>query len=137
MQAFRESTIRCKLVSILMLTSSAALVAAGLAFGVYDAVTFRHAMARDLASLAEIIGQNAASSLASGDRGAAAQVLSTLRAKPNVMAARAYAKGGEIVAEYYHGNVPIPLPPECCRGSKESPVPTVWPCSTPSPATGM
>ena len=118
MQAFRESTIRCKLVSILMLTSSAALVAAGLAFGVYDAVTFRHAMARDLASLAEIIGQNAASSLASGDRGAAAQVLSTLRAKPNVMAARAYAKGGEIVAEYYHGNVPIPLPPRVLPGEQ-------------------
>ena len=103
---------------ILMLTSSVALVVACVAFGVYDALTFRHAMGRDLATLAEIVGQNGASALASGDRDAASQVLSALRAKPDIMAAGAYSQEGKILAEYYRANVSIPLPPKALRGEE-------------------
>ncbi|MGD1103135.1 MAG: response regulator [Terriglobia bacterium] len=98
-----------------MLTSSAALVVAYVAFGVYDALTFRHAMLRDLATLAEIIGQNGASALASGDRDAASQVLSALRAKPAILAASAYSQEGKMLAEYYRANVSVPLPPQALR----------------------
>ena len=118
MRVFRESTIRCKLMAILMLTSSAALVVACGAFGIYDALTFRHAMVRELATLAEIVGQNGASALASGDRTAAAQALSVLRAKADITAAGAYSKEGKILAEYYRTNASIPLPPQALRGEE-------------------
>ena len=118
MRVFRESTIRCKLMAILMLTSSAALVVACGAFGIYDALTFRHAMVRELATLAEIVGQNGASALTSGDRTAAAQALSVLRAKADITAAGAYSKEGKILAEYYRANASIPLPPQALRGEE-------------------
>jgi len=118
-QAFRESTIRCKLLGILMLTSSVALVGAGVAFGVYDALTFRRALGRDLATLAEIIGQNGAPALASGDRNAASQILSAMRAKPHIMAAGAYSPEGKLLAEYYRAHVRVPLPPQALRGEEE------------------
>jgi hypothetical protein len=115
---FRESTIRRKLMGILMLTSSAALVVACGAFGIHDALTSRHAMERELATLAEIVGQNGASALASGDRTAAAQALSALRAKADITAAGAYSKEGEILAGYYRTNASIPLPPQAFRGEE-------------------
>jgi signal transduction histidine kinase/DNA-binding response OmpR family regulator len=115
-QAFRESTIRCKLMWMLMLTSSAALLVACVGLGIYDALTFRHARRRDLANLAEIVGQDSASALALGDSNAASQSLSALRTNPEVMAARAYSKEGKILAEYHRGNVSIPLPPKALWG---------------------
>ena len=118
MQAFRESAIRRKLIGILMLTSGAAWAVAWVAFGVYDALTFRHALVRDLATLTEIVGLNADSALASSDRGAASQVLSTLRAQPSIMAAGAYSREGEILADYHRANVSIPLPPKILRGEE-------------------
>jgi signal transduction histidine kinase/CheY-like chemotaxis protein len=111
-QAVREPTILGKL--ILMLTSSAALVIACAGLWVYDALAFRHATVRDLTTLGEIVGQNAALSLASRDRGAVSQVLSTLRAKPGIIAA-AYSTEDEILAEYHRANVSIPLRPRALR----------------------
>ena len=60
MQAIRELSIRCKLMWILTLTSSAAMLVACVAFGVYDALTFRHTLECDLATVAEIASQNSA-----------------------------------------------------------------------------
>ena len=118
MQAFRESAIRRKLMWVLMLTSSAALVVACVAFGIYDALAVRCGMVRDLTTLAEIVGQNSAPALASGDRNAASQSLSALRAKPDIIAAGAYSPEGKLLAEYYRANVPIPLPPKALRGEE-------------------
>jgi signal transduction histidine kinase/CheY-like chemotaxis protein len=117
--AIRKSTIRCKLMGILMLTSSAALMVACVGLGIYDALTFRHQMARDLATVAEIVGQNGASALASDDRTGASHALSTLRAKGNITAAGAYSREGKLLAEYYRGNVSIPLPSKALGGEDE------------------
>ena len=68
MRAFLESTIRRKLMGIFMLTIGVALVVACRALGAYDAVSYRHQMGRDLATSAEMVGQDGASALASGDR---------------------------------------------------------------------
>ena len=110
MQGIRESIIRRHLMRILMLASSTALAVAWVAFGVYDALSFRHATVRDLATLAEIVGQNSVTSLASHDRAAAFQTLSALRAQVNITAAGAYANDGRILAEYHRVHVSTPLP---------------------------
>jgi signal transduction histidine kinase/CheY-like chemotaxis protein len=108
-QAFRESTVRRKLILMLMGTSGVALVVAYVAFAVWDALSIRRAMANDLSTSAEIIGQNVASAVASGGREAAVQALSTLRAKPDILAAAAYSQDGSVLAEYRNSTAP-PLP---------------------------
>ncbi len=101
-----------------MLTGSAALVVAFVAFGIYDALTVRLGMVRDLEALAEIVGQNSASALASGDRNAASQSLSVLHAKPDITAAGVYSQKGKLLAEYYRANVSTPLPPKALRAEE-------------------
>ncbi|MGO8813727.1 MAG: response regulator [Terriglobia bacterium] len=108
MQAFRESTIRCKLLLMLMGTSGVALVVACVAFAVWDVLSFRRAMASDLSASAEIMGQNIAFAVASGDREAAALVLSTLHAKPDILAAALYSQDGSVLAEYHRANSSAP-----------------------------
>ena len=118
MQAFRKSPIRRKLLLIILLTGSAALVAC-VALGVYDALSFRLAMGRDLSAWAEVIGQNGASALASSDRIAASQALSVLRAKPDVIAASAYSPDGKILAAYSRATFSFPVPLRSLRGEEE------------------
>jgi signal transduction histidine kinase/CheY-like chemotaxis protein len=110
MQTFRNLPIRLKLRVLLMLTGSAAWVVACGAFGIHDGLTLRRAMTRDLSSLAEMVGQNSAAALASNDRHAAQQILSTLRAKPHIIAAGIYSPDGVSFAAYHPGTVPITLP---------------------------
>jgi signal transduction histidine kinase/CheY-like chemotaxis protein len=117
-QVLREATIRGKVLAILMLTSTVALWVAWLALGIYDGLNLRRARAQDLATLAEIVGQNGASALASSDRNAASQALSALRASPDVMAAGAYSPEGNLLATYFRVNVSIPLPPKALRGEE-------------------
>ncbi len=102
---------------ILMLTSSVAVLVACVAFGLGDALTVRYFTVRDLAALAKIVGQNSSSALASGDRDAAARVLSSLRAEPNVMEAALYSKSGEVLAEYYKVHASVLPPPKAPDGT--------------------
>jgi signal transduction histidine kinase/CheY-like chemotaxis protein len=118
-QAIRESTIRCKLMLILMLTSSAALVVASAIFASYDLLSFRHTTRGDLLAVAEIVGQNSVTAMALGDRNAASQVLSALRAKPEIRAAALYSKEGKILAEYSRAHVSSPLFPKASPGEVE------------------
>ena len=99
---FQESSVRCKLMGVLLLASTAAWMVTCGSFGVYDAVSIRHDQERDLASLAEIVGENAAPTLAANDRSAASRLLSTLRSKHSIMAAGLYSQDGKLLAEYYH-----------------------------------
>ena len=78
------------------------------------------AMVRDLATLAEIVGQNRR--LGPGFERPRRRLPSsspTLRAKPDIRAASAYSKDGKLLAEYYRANVSIPLPPQALRGEEE------------------
>jgi signal transduction histidine kinase len=87
MRILRGLTIRQKLISIGMLSSLPALVAASVAFLVYDAYTFRQRMARRILTEAQIIGFNSISPLLFNDPEAATATLGGLRAEPAVVAA--------------------------------------------------
>jgi signal transduction histidine kinase len=119
-RAFREAKIRGKLMGSFMLTSGISLVVACFAFGVYDALSFHHQLVRELATVAELVGQNCAPCLASGDRDAASQALSVLHGNVNITAAGAYSKDGRLLAEYHRANVSIPLPPKISLGEEEN-----------------
>ncbi len=58
MRVFRAAPIKRKLILIIMLTSSVAILLGGAAYLTYDLFTFRRMMTRDLTVLAEIIGAN-------------------------------------------------------------------------------
>lgn len=100
MSPFRELPIRYKLASIILGTSTVALLVAGISVAVYDQVSFRHSMANDLSTLADVIGGNATAALSFRDTRAAQDVLSALRFKPNVMLACIYTSDGVPFVRY-------------------------------------
>lgn len=99
-QAFRDISIKRKLISITMLTSVAVLLLASAAFLVNDLVTFRNSMVYDLETLAQIIGTNSSAALVFNDPKAAEDTLAALSAKPRVVSAYIHTSDGRILAEY-------------------------------------
>jgi signal transduction histidine kinase/CheY-like chemotaxis protein/HAMP domain-containing protein len=93
-------SIKRKLVFITMATSAIALMLSSAGLLVYDLVSFRYRMSRDLVSQAEIIGANAKAALAFRDERAAAEVLFALRARTEVVAAGLYTRDGRLFAHY-------------------------------------
>src|SRR5207237_9959483 len=88
---FRGTSIRRKLTRAMMLTSSVALLVASAFFAVYDAMTVRTRLERDLSTLATIIGSNCKAALTfAGGESDAETILGALDAKPHVVAAAIY-----------------------------------------------
>jgi signal transduction histidine kinase len=100
MAAFHPLSISWKLLWISMLSSGTALLLVCTAFVLYDRLTFRDMMLRQLIGQAEVIGRNSTSALLFDDPSAAATTLAALRAEPRVVAARIYASDGRTFATY-------------------------------------
>jgi two-component system, sensor histidine kinase and response regulator len=113
MLSYRRLSIQRKLQAITLVAVAVALILACAAFVSYDLWVFRHSQVRDLETLAEIIGSNSTAALSFGDRNAAAELLSSLRAKPHIKAARIYSVDGKRFADYGRPNEPgDPLAPK-------------------------
>ena len=82
MLTFRNLSMQWKLLWVNMLASGAALVLICTAFALYDRVTFREIMVRQLTAQAEIVSSHSASALLFDDPDAAAETLAALRAEP-------------------------------------------------------
>src|SRR2546423_12599750 len=98
---FRQTTIKAKLMLLSMLTSCVALLISVTLFGVNDVRAFRKTTARDLQTLADVIGANALSALDFDDEVAAAKTLATLEHKPNILAAAIYTRDHKVLASYF------------------------------------
>ncbi len=97
---FRDIPIKQKLVIIIMATTAAALLLAGLGIVLADSVLFRGYLRRDLAALARIIADNSTAALAFNDPKTAAETLGALRARPHVVGACIYRPEGTVLARY-------------------------------------
>ena len=97
---FRNLSIRRKLIAILLLTNGIVLALVSAAFVVNEVTTFRCEVRRELAALAEIVGNNASAAVAFNDRTSAAETLSGLRAKPEIRAAFVLLTDGSLLASY-------------------------------------
>ena len=104
-------SIRGKQTLIMMLTSSIVLLLACTTFSIYEVITFRKAMVRNLATLAEIVGDNTAAALDFNDAASAKETLSALKAEPDIVGACVYIKNGGIFARYDRGNDSIVFAP--------------------------
>src|SRR2546427_519440 len=112
MRKFQNLSVRRKLTLIIMVTSATALLVACLAFVLYDVVTFRESMVRNMIEDAELIGANSTAALSFSDPAAAREVLSAMRAEQHVKAACIYSADGRIFAQYTRpgkGSASIPL----------------------------
>ena len=111
MPAFRQTTIKRKLIALIMLTSSIALLVAFAFMIGSDYLTFRSGMVRDLRTLAAVVGTNGSSALDFDDEEFAAKTLAALAATPNITTAAIYTKDGRVLAKYLRDKQ-SELPPE-------------------------
>jgi signal transduction histidine kinase/CheY-like chemotaxis protein/HPt (histidine-containing phosphotransfer) domain-containing protein len=98
--SFRNLSIRRKLMFIMTLTSTVTLLLACAGFLVYDLSVFRHLMVQNLLAQAKIVGSNSTAALAFDDKEAATEVLSSLRAKEEIIVAAIYKREGRLFARY-------------------------------------
>ncbi len=100
MFSIRNLNIRDKLIAIIMLASSAAVLMAGSIFISFAAYIHRTNLARDTASLAEVIGNNCKVILEFKVYEDAQKVLSTLSARDSIVFASLYDASGEVISTY-------------------------------------
>ena len=100
MLTFRNLSMQWKLLWMNMLASGVALLLICTAFALYDRVTFREVMVRQLTAQAEIVSSNSASALLFDDADAATETLAALRAEPRIIAAGIYRIDGRRFAIY-------------------------------------
>jgi signal transduction histidine kinase/ActR/RegA family two-component response regulator/HAMP domain-containing protein len=110
MSWLRDLPIRRKLSLVVLIACALSLALACLSLAAFEAVAFRQALARDMAVLAEIIGRNTRAALAFDDEPAATSTLASLRAEPQVEAARLYREDGAAFADYRLEGVSRDLP---------------------------
>src|SRR5215213_2578311 len=96
----RDLSLKRKVMLIVMLTSSLALLLASAGFLAYDLSVFRERMSRDLIAQAEIIGVNSTASLISRDRKATTAILDALHSKDEIVAAAFYGADGKLLTYY-------------------------------------
>ena len=110
MQAFRDISIQRKLVAIIMVTSTVALVLACSTFLAYELVTYRRTVTQQLTTLARIVAESTPAALAFDDRRSAGETLAALRAEPHLVAACIYTKDGRPFATFLRGESRRDLP---------------------------
>jgi len=106
--------IRRKLMLVIVLACSAALLMACCALGFYQAYQFRESLARDSTVLADVVARNTQAALAFQDEGQAQTTLQALEAESNIGGARLYNEKGQRFADYVRdgNNIVFPEHPE-------------------------
>ena len=108
--SLRDLPIKRKLMVVILLTSSFALLLMGSALVVYERITFRHALAVNMNVLAQIIGSNTTAALAFDDAKNAREILGGLFAENQIKSAAIYDRNGRIFASF-PDSVPLDLFP--------------------------
>jgi len=107
---FRKLTIRRKLILTSMLASMCALLLACSGFVIYDLFDFRRQMSADLTAVAGIVGINSSAALAFDDRPSADEVLTALKAKPQIVRATLFDSQGEGFTSWTRPGTVSPVP---------------------------
>lgn len=100
MTRFGLRSIRFKILWTVLATSLCALFVAGVALIYNDAREYRRAMASEIATQADLLGQASASALEFNDPKFATDNLALLRARPDILAAALYTPSGKLFARY-------------------------------------
>jgi PAS domain S-box-containing protein len=98
--AFRDTPIRRKLMLILMLISGVVVLVTCGAFVANELLTFKDKAFQSLTTLGDVIAANSTASLAFDNEADATEVLSALKARPQIIAAALYDRNGKLFAKY-------------------------------------
>jgi len=114
---FRDISLKRKLMLIVMVTSSLALLLASAGFLAYDATVFKARMSRDLMVQAEIVGANSAAALLSHDKKLSGDILLALREKEEIVSAAFYSTDGRLFTAYQRDAARAEPPPPVAEPS--------------------
>jgi two-component system sensor histidine kinase/response regulator len=93
-------SIRRKIMELVLVTCAVAVLVASGVFAVYDIVSSRAALARDLTTIAQITGSNSTAALSFDDAESANEILGSLGSKPHIVEACIYKRDGSVFAKY-------------------------------------
>ena len=109
---YRNLEVRHKLRLIVMATVTAALLCACAAVLVYDRIAVRDSMRNDLAVMADLLAANSTAALSFDDAQVASELLSSLRVKRQIVAARILNSKGSTLGRYHRATAaPSAMPP--------------------------
>lgn len=101
MKFWKKISLRQKLIGIIMLTSTVALLLAVTGLSVHDILTFRNTQTRELTGLAQIIGAHSTASLRFQDAQTGNELLQALQTDSRIVAAALYDRQGNLFASYH------------------------------------
>ena len=114
MRGIHDISIKRKLMFIIMLTSIIALLLTSMVFVVYDLITLRLTMVRDITMLSQVMGVNSTAALAFNDQQSAEENLEAFKANPHIVASCIYNNEGIVFAKYVRsdmtGRISLPAP---------------------------
>jgi two-component sensor histidine kinase len=96
----RDMSIRRKMLAVIMLTSSVALLLACGTFAAYDWLSTRESLVQRLTTMADVVGANCTAALVFDNPEDARQTLAALRAEPRLVAGDVYNRAGMPFAHY-------------------------------------
>jgi len=95
-----QSSIKRKVMAVILLASVVVSLLTVIAFVVCDVVTFKQTLVRNVLSQGRLIAENSAGALAFSDQADAENALASLRSEPHLVAAALYDKQGHLFAKF-------------------------------------
>src|SRR5580698_9780773 len=108
---YRNLNVKHKLRLMIMVTVTLALLCTCAALLTYDRASARRLMRNDLEVMAEMLGNTSTAAITFGDSLAGNEILSSLRAKRQIVAAKILAVGGRPLAGYRRLGAPDSVMP--------------------------
>lgn len=96
----KNTPIRRKLMTIILLTASVVVLLTCASFSVYEFLAFRQTALQQLSIQGKIIAANSTAALAFQNQSDAQEVLAALKAEPQIVAACLYDKNGRLFSTY-------------------------------------
>ncbi len=110
MKLLHDRSLRCKLTVIVMTTTCVTLVASLVGLAVFDQISFREQLCRQMLTRSTILANSSTAALSFGDRELGREILSALRAEPSLGAAILYDEDGQVFAKYTRNGWRVPAP---------------------------
>ncbi|HYQ89969.1 MAG TPA: ATP-binding protein [Candidatus Binatia bacterium] len=107
-----RTTLRRKLITSMMLTSTSVLLLAGAVFVGHDVVSVRRLLVDTIVTRANMLAANSTAALAFQNPDDAGQVLDALKADPRTISAALYDQDGRLFATYPRSGSPALVPQE-------------------------
>jgi signal transduction histidine kinase/DNA-binding response OmpR family regulator len=140
MNFFTRLSFKWKLMFIIMLTSFLSSLAAAGGFIAFEIYKFRQNVAKEMDTVADLVGRSSIEAVSKNDRKAVEVSLSSLASNPNIVAAGIYTRDNILLANYRKegANESVPIAPKSIRHSFEGDYVTLFrPVETDGEIHGM